>query len=92
MSRLYKGGIRMKNFLIVLHAMFIFTVTTIIAFIAILGVMGIIYNIFLRNKEKLLYKDYENHIIKPSAKKIMNILFYVIPPVIGFACAILNIM
>ena len=82
----------MNNIFIVLHAMFMFVSSTIIAFLGILGVSAAIYNVFLSNRENIIYEDYQNHIIKPVAKRIMTILFYVLPVIIGFAYTILSII
>ena len=81
-----------NNILIILHAMFMFVTSTIIAFLAILGVSAAIYNVFLSNIENIIYEDYQNHIIKPVAERILTILFYVLPVIIGFAYTILNII
>ena len=81
-----------NNILIILHAMFMFVTSTIIAFLALLGVLAAIYNIKPLYFDKLIYEDYQNHIIKPVAKRILTILFYVLPVIIGFSYTILNII
>lgn len=82
----------MNNILIVLHAMFMFAIATIIAFLTILGVSAAIYSIKPLYFDNLIYEDYQNHIIKPVTERILTILFYVLPVIIGFVYTILNII